>query len=53
MQETIKVLNFGGPQNIEKTFFSHSLVLIPSILIGLFFLWSIVVFLNKKAQEIN
>ncbi len=53
MQETIKVLNFGQPHEVKKNFFGHSLVLIPSILIGLFFVWSFLKYLNTKAKHLT
>ncbi len=52
MQETIKILNFGQPHEVKKNFFGHSLVLIPSILIGVFFVWSVLKYLNAKAKEL-
>ncbi|RKR14782.1 hypothetical protein CLV91_0861 [Maribacter vaceletii] len=51
-QETIKILNFGGPQQIKQAFFTKGLVLIPSILIFLFFVWSFIKYLNKKTKEL-
>ncbi|PCJ97719.1 MAG: hypothetical protein COA50_04570 [Flavobacteriaceae bacterium] len=51
-QDTIQILNFGLSQEIEKNFFNHGLFLIPFILIGLFFVWSFIKFLNKKSLEL-
>ncbi len=52
-ENAIKIINFGKPQEVDTPFFSKSLVIIPIIFVGLFFLWSIIVFLNKKALEID
>ncbi len=50
MQETIKVLNFGKPHVVSKSFFSRGLVLMPIAFIGLFFVGSFLKFLNNKAK---
>ncbi|SNY95019.1 hypothetical protein [Flagellimonas pacifica] len=52
MKETIKILNFGKPQEIEKSFFGKSIVLIPLVLFLLFFIISAIRYLNKKASEL-
>lgn len=51
-QNIIKILNFGKPQEIEKNFFNHTLILTPIILIAMFFAFSIIKFLNKKSKEL-
>ncbi|MFS4455330.1 hypothetical protein [Maribacter sp. 2304DJ31-5] len=50
--DPIKIINFGQPQQIQKAFFGKNIVLIPLILIGLFFLGSFLIYLNKKAEEL-
>lgn len=50
--ESIKVINFGKPQQVQKSFFGKNIVLIPLIFLGLFFLVSLLHYLNKKASEI-
>ena len=50
-KEPITVVNFGKTQQVQKSMFGKSVFLIPLILIGLFFLWSILKFLNKAASE--
>ncbi len=50
---TVSVINFGRPQQVQKPFFGKNIVLLPTILIGLFFLWSLVGYLNKKSLEID
>ncbi|MGB5820722.1 MAG: hypothetical protein WBG90_14650 [Saonia sp.] len=52
-KEAISVINFGRPQQVQKSFFGKHIILLPSILIGLFFLVSIVKYLNKKATEMQ
>lgn len=49
----IKIINFGKPQEVKKALFIDGIVLIPSLLVGLFFLISIVKYLNRKADEIK
>lgn len=49
----ISVINFGNPQEVQKSFFGKNLVLIPILLIGLFFVFSIFKYLNKKSLELN
>ncbi|MBD0779704.1 hypothetical protein HPE56_18025 [Maribacter sp. ANRC-HE7] len=51
--DPIKIINFGKPQEVIKTFFGKNIILIPLILIGLFFLGSFLKFLNKKAYNIQ
>ncbi len=51
-KETIKILSFGGSQQIKKDFFTSKFTLIPTILIALFFIWSLFKFLNKKTKEL-
>ena len=50
--EAVKVINFGKPQQVQKTFYGKKIVLIPFIFVGLFFLVSFLKFLNKKSSEI-
>lgn len=50
--ETIKVLNFGKTQEVRKRFFGKEIVLIPLILLGLFFLYSFLKYLNRKSSEL-
>ena len=51
--DPIRIINFGKPQRVQKAFFGRSIVLIPTVLIGMFFLWSFLRYLNKKALEMN
>ncbi|WP_430964918.1 hypothetical protein [Spongiimicrobium sp. 2-473A-2-J] len=51
--QAISIINFGKPQQVQKPFFGKNIILIPSILIGLFFLISIGKYLNRKAAEMQ
>lgn len=51
-KETIKILSFGGPQLVKKEFFKEKLTLIPFLFIGLFFVWSLIKYLNKRTKEL-
>ncbi|WP_282160180.1 hypothetical protein [Ulvibacterium marinum] len=55
MEQTsiVSIINFGKPQQIQKPFFGKNIVLLPTILLGVFFLWSVIGYLNKKSLEIN
>jgi sensor c-di-GMP phosphodiesterase-like protein len=50
-KEPITIINFGRPQKIIKQFFTKTVVQIPLILIGLFFLLDVLRYLNRKAME--
>tara|TARA_R110002167_G_scaffold43485_1_gene131323 strand:- start:404 stop:1405 length:1002 start_codon:yes stop_codon:yes gene_type:complete len=52
MTEAVRVINFGKPQQVQKPLFGKNIILIPFILIGLFFLISFIRFLNYKAHNI-
>ena len=51
--DPIKIINFGKSQQIQKAFYGKNIVLFPTILIGVFFLFSFLKFLNRKALEIQ
>lgn len=51
-QEPINILNFGGVQQVIQPFFGKNLVLLPLILVGMFFVWEGINFLNRKANKI-
>jgi hypothetical protein len=50
--DPIKVINFGKPQQVQKAFFGKNIVLIPLVLVGLYFLISFIGYLNRKAEEV-
>ena len=52
-ENVINILNFGQTQEIEKMFFKNRKTLIPTVLIGFFFLWSLLKYLNKKALQLS
>ncbi|WP_411029394.1 hypothetical protein [Spongiimicrobium sp. 3-5] len=51
--QPISIINFGNIQPVQKSFFGKHIILLPSILIGLFFLISILKYLNRKAKEMH
>ena len=52
-KESISILNFGKPQKVTKAFFGKRLVLFPVVLLGMFFLWELLKFLNGLASKID
>ncbi len=50
--EAIKIINFGKAQEVQKAVFSKTIVKIPLIFLGGFFLTSIFIYFNKKSKEI-
>ena len=52
-KEAIRIINFGNSQEVQKSFFGKNIVLIPTVLIILFFLIDILKFFNRKAKEMQ
>jgi hypothetical protein len=52
-KEAIRVINFGKPQEEQKSFFGKKIIMVPTILIGLFLLIDFIKYLNRKALEIH
>jgi hypothetical protein len=52
-KDAITIINFGKPQKIIKPFFKKNIILFPLVYIGIFFLFSFVKYLNKKAMEMG
>ncbi|RKN82782.1 hypothetical protein [Ulvibacterium marinum] len=50
---TVSIINFGRPQQVQKAFFGKNIVLLPTLLVCLFFIYSVIKYLNKKASEIE
>lgn len=50
---TISIINFGKPHRVTKAFFGKKIILLPMLLVGLFFLLSFLKYLNKKASQIE
>ncbi|WP_405411548.1 hypothetical protein [Maribacter sp. Asnod1-A12] len=48
----VSIINLGQPQVEQKSFFGKSIVLIPIIFISVFFILSVLLYLNKKAKII-
>jgi len=51
--DPIKIINFGKPQQMIMPLFRKNIVLFPTILIGMFFLFSFLKYLNRKALEMQ
>ena len=51
--EVVRVINFGKPQQVRKSFLGKKIVMIPLILLGLFFLISILKYLDVKSKELK
>ncbi len=51
--EAVKVINFGKPREVQKAFFGKSIVSIPLVFIGLFFLVSFLKYLNEQANNLQ
>lgn len=52
-KEAIRVINFGKTQEVQKSFLGKNIVLIPSLLVLLFFLIDILKYLNRKSKEMQ
>lgn len=50
--EPISIINFGKSQKAIKFFSSKSILYFPLIFVGGFFLWSILKYLNKRAEKL-
>ncbi len=53
MANPVNIINFGKPYQRSKAFFGKKIILIPIILLSLFFLFSFLRFLNRKAAELQ
>ncbi|MUH35135.1 hypothetical protein D9O36_04720 [Zobellia amurskyensis] len=51
--EILSVINMGKTQVFKKPFFNNTFFLIPMVLVVLFFIISFILFLNKKAKELQ
>lgn len=49
----LSVLNMGKTQKVRKPLFNNTYVIIPLVLVGLFFILSFIKFLNRKAAELQ
>ena len=51
--QPISILNLGKTHVVQKPFFNKNIVLIPVLLLGLFFIFSLISYLNRKSIEIQ
>ncbi len=51
-KEAIKIVNFGRTQEVKNQFLNKSLVVLPLVFIGLFFLWTLLKYLNRRALSL-
>ncbi len=49
----VNIISFGKTQEVQNQFLNKSLFLSPLIVLGLFFLWTLLRYLNKKAMNIQ
>lgn len=49
----VALINFGKSQQVQKSFLAKKIFLVPSILLGLFFTFSLLRYLNKKSKLIH
>jgi hypothetical protein len=49
----VSLINFGKSQQVQKSFFAKKIFLVPSILLGMFFTFSLLRYLNKKSKLIH
>ncbi|MCW5514655.1 hypothetical protein [Muriicola sp. Z0-33] len=52
-KEAIRIINFGKTQEVQKSFLGKNIVLVPSLLLLLFFLIDILKYLNLKSKEMQ
>ena len=51
--EPISIINFGKPQMVQTSFFGKNIVILPLILIAMFFIWTFLAYLNKKSKLLS
>ncbi len=52
-KDPINIISFGKTQEVKNQFLNKSLLLSPLIVIGLFFLWGLLKYLNRKASDLQ
>ncbi len=52
-KEPVNIINFGKTQVVQKSFFGKNIILIPVVLVTLFFVISFLGYLNRKSKELN
>ena len=48
----VQIIYMGKPQEVKRTFLNQGILLVPTLLLFLFFLYSFVKYLNKKSNEL-
>jgi hypothetical protein len=51
--EVVRIINFGRQQQVQKSFLGKKIVMIPLILLGMFFLISIIKYIDSKSKELK
>jgi len=51
-KDAVNIINFGKTQEVKNQFLNKSLFLLPLLFLGLFFLWALLKYLNKKALSL-
>lgn len=52
-QDAITVVNFGQPHEVQKPLFQKNIAVIPLTFVGIFFIFSLIGYLNRKAKEMQ
>ncbi|TFG76396.1 MAG: hypothetical protein E4H26_04630 [Flavobacteriales bacterium] len=52
-KQAISIINFGKTQVVKTQFLNKSLTMVPIILLGAFFLWSLIAYLDRKSSELD
>lgn len=47
----INIIHFGVPQEVQRPLFGKKVILLPTILVAAYLLWSLGLYLNRKARE--
>lgn len=51
-KDAVNIINLGKTQEVKNQFLNKSLFLLPLVFLGLFFLWALLKYLNKKALSL-
>ena len=51
-KDAITIVNFGKPHKVIKPLFQKDIVFFPLLFVGVFFLFSLVRYLNKRSAEL-
>ena len=52
-QQAVRIISFGKTQEVRKSFFGKTIILIPTILLSIFLLIDLIKYLNRKASELQ